>query len=117
METKVKESVFPILLSALLTLAAHLSSAAETKPVRPCLVTWPQKITFTDGSLTMPAKMHIESAGDDPASAGVVAETFAADLEEMGFKPAVTGPAAGPKIILDLIKDKSLGDEGYRLNI
>lgn len=101
--------------SLALILASRVS--ADSQIWHPHLVPWPQKVTMTHGALAVPKKVQIEVLGDDISSAKAVAKTFANDLREIGFSPTMTPNkrAAGPKIVLQLSADKSLGDQGYRL--
>ena len=94
-----------------LSLASHVAAAVRIE--RPCLVPWPQKVTMRGGSLAAPKSLCIVVAGGSTTRR--VAETLVDDLRELGFAPTLTGKS--PKIILGLSADKTLGVEGYRLEV
>jgi hexosaminidase len=103
-------------ITLLFSLLAANSAFSESKADRPCLVPWPQKITFGCGVLVAPKGISIGVANDSPAAVQDVAETLAADLNELGFSPS-KGAKSQLRIVLGLSQAKSLGNEGYRLAV
>ena len=106
-------------LTLFLAFAALLVSECEAQQVRPLLIPWPRKITMGKGVVVFNTKLSIAVAGNNLRAARQVAETFAADLSDLGFAAAVLkdSEAAGADITLRLALDRSLGREGYRMSV
>jgi len=102
-----------------LAFAALLVSECAAQQARPLLIPWPKKITMGKGAVSFNAKLLIAVTGNNLGAARRVAQTFAADLSELGFAATVSkdSEAAGADITLRLALDKSLGREGYRMSI
>ena len=102
------KKIIPLLL--LLCVATHAMADNQKPFVIPELSQW------TGGTGDFAATGRIVAAGKD---AQRIAKAFAADYEEMFGRPLsiTTGKSRQGDIVLALGKDKTLGQEGYRLAI
>ena len=100
-------------------LAGMSQGVEEQKMESPPLVPWPAKITIRPGQYTIPKEPVIEWFSPDQGEAALrIAQTFAEDLQRLGFEPAVRSLTARPYSVpfeLEIRPDVALGDEGYRL--
>jgi len=99
-----------LLMAACLLLLASCCMGVE----KPNLLPWPKNVTIGNGAITLPKRITIFAPSKEAAQ---VASTFAADLKESGFTASVIDKPKAANITLDLIKDDSLGEEGYKISI
>jgi len=100
---------------------AGISQGVEEQDMEsPPLVPLPATVTIRPGLYTVPKEPVIEwfSRGQDEGALRV-AQTFAEDLQRLGFEPTVRGLTARPYGVpfeLGITLDDALGEEGYRLH-
>lgn len=100
-----------VMMAACMLSAGSLWADINPKPfVVPELKTW----TGAEGQTALSGRIVVNNA-----KLKAVAESLANDYKEMFGKPLsiVSGTAKGGDIVLSLKKNKTLGDEGYSMNI
>ncbi len=94
-----------------------LVPAVETRSdTMPKLIPQPCKLIRMKGAFSPAVDLCVMAASGEKGTAQT-AETLVSDLRETGFNATVSKDAKAAGIILKIINDKSLGDEGYRLKV
>lgn len=107
-----------LILSAVICLAFTFMSSASGKNEKPFVVPELREWTGAEGEFHLTKTTAIVYAGTSEELAGV-ADLFSSDYQRMsGVRMRVSkGKASKGNIVLNLVKDTGLGDEGYRVDI